>query len=110
MDASLKSNMLDMIIMSDLLQGYIIVGIFDNHTEQDLSLYLELTCEEVILSPKQSIKLMAKKENGLLPITVSLVTGGLQIYANQIGDPDWYISFNDKIIKPSHPTRLLDYE
>ena len=65
-----------------------------------------MMCEEVFLPSGQEIEILAKKSEGLLPITIHDIHDGLQIFANRDADPDWHIRFNDEVIKPDYPTRL----
>jgi hypothetical protein len=74
-----------------------------------MSLYLEMTCEEVVLAPDQGVELLAKPDPDLLPLTTDLVDGGIQIHSCRVFDPDWYIRFNGKLIKPGYPTRLSEH-
>lgn len=90
------------------LDDYVVVGNFSNDTTTDMRIYLEMTCEEIFLSPGHAIELLAKKSDGLLPITVAYVDDGLQIFANKEFDVDWHVRFDGKILKPGYPTRLPD--
>jgi hypothetical protein len=89
-------------------QDHIVVGCFANDTKQDLTLYLEMTCEEVILSPGHQIDLLARPHVDLLPLSISAVEGGLQIHPRNVWDPDWMIRFRGQLIKPTLPTILKE--
>jgi hypothetical protein len=89
---------------------YLVVGVFRNDTNDEMRLFLEMTCEEVILSPGHSVEVLAKPSPDLLPLTTDLVAGGIQIHPCREFDPDWHIRFNGKIIKPGHPSRLSEQE
>ncbi len=89
---------------------YPTVGKFRNDTVSELRLFLEMTCEEVVLSPGHSVELLARPNPDLLPLTIELVDGGLQIHPCRIFDPDWHIRFNGMILKPGYPSRLSEYE
>jgi len=88
---------------------YIVVGEFRNDTTQEMTLYLEMTCEEVVLAPSHEIELLARPDPDLLPLTTNYVEGGLQIHPCRVFDPDWHIRFKGKIIKPGYPTRLSEF-
>jgi hypothetical protein len=89
---------------------YIVVGEFENDGTQEMCIYLELTCEEVYLSPGHKIQLLAKPSEGLLPISVGYSEKGLQIYPHNEFDPDWHVRFNGKLVKAGYPTRISDLE
>jgi hypothetical protein len=89
---------------------FVIVGEFTNDTGAEVRLFLEMTCEEVILSPGHAVELLARPRPDLLPLTIGAVVGGLQIHACREGDPDWHIRFKGKIIKPGCPTILSEHE
>jgi hypothetical protein len=88
---------------------YIVVGVFSNDTADDMTLCLEMLGEEVVLSPGHQVELLAAPDPDLLPITVSLITRGLQIHPHRVGDPDWHVRFNGQLIRAGHPTRLKDF-
>lgn len=88
---------------------YLVVGEFRNDTSQEMSLYLEMTCEEVVLAPGQEVELLAKPDPDLLPLTADFVEGGLQIHPCRVVDPDWHIRFKGKVMKPGYPTRLSEH-
>jgi hypothetical protein len=89
---------------------YPVVGEFKNGTTSEMHLYLEMVPEEIVLAPGQRIHLLAKPSRGLLPISVCLVEGGLQIHAHQEFDPDWHVIFNGKLVKAGHPTLFKEHE
>ena len=89
---------------------YPVLGVFSNDTDNDLSISLEMLCEEIILSPGHSIELLAAPSNNLLPLSICYCSNGIQIYPHKEFDPDWYIRFNGKLIKPAHPTKLSEWE
>lgn len=89
---------------------YPTVGVFRNDTEIEMRLFLEMIPEEVVLSPGHSVELLARPTPGLLPLTIGLVEGGLQIHAHNEFDPDWHVRFKGKLIHAGHPTVLKDYE
>ena len=87
-----------------------IVGEFSNDTKKEMTLYLEMLGEEVVLSPGHSIQLLALPTSTLLPLTIDYVEGGLQIHPYKEFDPQWHIRFKGKLIKPGHPTLLSAHE
>lgn len=89
---------------------YPTVGKFRNDTKVEMRLFLEMIPEEVVLSPGHSVELLARPSPGLLPLTIGLVDGGLQIHAHNEFDPDWHVRFNGKLILAGNPTLLKDYE
>lgn len=89
---------------------YPTVGIFRNDTEAEMRLFLEMIPEEVVLSAGHSVELLARPSPDLLPLTIDLVDGGLQIHAHKEFDPDWHVRFNGKVIHAGNPTLLRDYE
>jgi hypothetical protein len=89
---------------------YPVVGIFRNDTDAEMRLFLELVPQEVVLSPGHSVELLAKPSDGLLPLTIDLVSGGLQIHAFRDWDPDWHVRFKEKVIRVECPTLLNEHE
>jgi hypothetical protein len=89
---------------------YILVGKFSNNTATEMGLYLEMLCEEIVLSPGHTVELFAKQSIDLLPLTINYVEGGLQIYPFKEFDPDWHIRFKGKMIRAGYPTILSAYE
>jgi hypothetical protein len=89
---------------------YIVVAEITNDSDKDMRIFLEMTCEEIFLSPGHHIELMARPSDELLPITISYINDGLQIFPNREFDPDWHLRFKEQIIKPQYPTRLSDFE
>jgi hypothetical protein len=89
---------------------YPILGTFTNDTKSPVSIHLEMVPEEVVLSPGHSIDLLARPSVNLLPLTINVVEGGIQVHANREFDPDWHIQFLGKLIKPGTPTKLSDYK
>jgi hypothetical protein len=89
---------------------YPTVGIFRNDTNVEMRLFLEMIPQEVVLSPGHSVELLARPSSGLLPLTIDLVDGGLQIHAHNEFDPDWHVRFNGKIIHAGNPTLLKNHE
>jgi hypothetical protein len=89
---------------------YVVVGVFRNETQNELSLFLELVPEQVVLSPGHSVELLAKPSDDLLPLTINLVEGGLQIYAHMEAVPDWHVRFNGKTILTQALLILKEHE
>jgi hypothetical protein len=91
------------------LQDYPIVASFKNDTDGDLSLFLELVPDLVILSPGDEVELLARPSEFLLPLDIQPVEGGFHIHAHKEFDPDWYVRFRGQVVKANHPTRLSNY-
>jgi hypothetical protein len=89
---------------------YVIVAEFTNETSNEMRIFLEMSCEEVFLSPGHHVELLAKPMAGLLPITISYNVDGLQVFPNRAFDPDWHLRFKGQLIKPQYPTRLSDFD
>ena len=88
---------------------YPVVGEFLNDTQREMTLYLEMTCEEVVLEPGHGVELLARPHPDLLPLTMNIVEGGLQIHPCRVFDPDWHIRFKGRLMKPGFPTRLSEH-
>lgn len=88
---------------------YRTIGIFSNETDKNMSLFLEMTCEEVILSPDHQVELLAEDMDEYFPMNILYHSDSLQIYPKQ-GSPEWLLRFNGTEIQPSFPTRLSDHE
>ncbi len=90
-------------------ENYPVVGRFKNETDVAMTLYLEAVPEEVILEPGDEVELLAQPTDNLLPLDVTPVKDGLQIYANNEWDPDWHVRFRGRVIKAGNQTRLSDH-
>jgi hypothetical protein len=90
--------------------GYVTVGRFCNESAAEMHLYLEMLAGEVVMSPGHAVDLLAYPAEGLLPITIDYVEGGLQIHPNKEFDPDWHVRFGGKLIRVGHPTVLSEHE
>ena len=88
---------------------YRTLGIFSNETEKDMTIFLEMLCEEIILSPGHEIELLAEDIEEAFPVSILYHNDGLQIYPSH-GVPKWLIRFQGKEIVPSYPTRLSEHE
>jgi len=97
-------------VMSRQPSQYPTVGLFRNDTQTEMRLFLEMIPEEVVLLPGHCVELLARSTPGLLPLTIDLVDGGVQIHAHNEVDPDWHVRFNGKLIRAGSPTLLKDYE
>jgi hypothetical protein len=89
---------------------YPVVGHYRNDTQIAMSIHLEMVPVEVVLSPGHEIELLARPSPDLLPLTVDVVRGGLQIHACHDWDPDWHVRFNGRVIKVGCPTVLADFD
>jgi hypothetical protein len=83
---------------------HVCVGHFHNDTKRPMTLYLEMLGAEVILDPGHQIELLALPLDGLLPLSIDYVEGGLQIHPHKEFDPDWHVRFNGKLIRAGYPT------
>jgi hypothetical protein len=89
---------------------YLTVATFRNGSAVELRLYLEMLAEEVVLSPGHEVALLGRPGEGVLPITVDYVDGGLQIHPHKQLDSDWHVRFRGKLIRAGHPTILAEHE
>jgi hypothetical protein len=89
---------------------YITVATFTNATPAEMRIYLEMVGDEVVLSPGHEIELLAKRSEGVLPVTVKYVDDGLQVYPHREANPDWHFRFRGRIYSAGSPneTRLAD--
>jgi hypothetical protein len=94
--------------MSDV--PYITIARFRNESGAEMRLYLEMTGAEIVMRPGHAIDLLASPEEGLLPITIDCVEGGLQIHPYKQFDPDWHVRFAGKVICAGFPTILSEHE
>ena len=74
---------------------YIYVGDFYNETDKDITIFLEMNCEEIILSPGHKIRLMAENIPDVLPLDILYHSDGLQIYP-KLGVPEWKFEYKGK--------------
>jgi hypothetical protein len=88
---------------------HVCVAHFRNDTNGPMSLHLEMLGEEVILAPGHEVELLALPLEGLLPIAVSYVDGGIQVHPHKEFDPDWHVRFRGQLIRAGQPTVLADY-
>lgn len=89
---------------------YLVVAEFTNDGDQEMRIFLEMTCEEIFVPVGQTIELLARPSEDLLPITVAYLRDRLQVFACREFDPDWHIRFNGVLLKPGYPTRLSELE
>jgi hypothetical protein len=89
---------------------YITVATFGNATNGEMRIYLEAIGDEVVLSPGHEVDLLGKSGEGLLPVTIKYVDGGIQVYAHRVPDPDWHFRFQGRDYSAGSPTetRLAD--
>ncbi len=87
---------------------YTSVGIISNETDKEMTVFLELLCEEIRVAPGLSFELLIEEIPEALPVSINYVDGGLQIYPHR-SCPDWLIVFNGKKVKPDYPTILAEY-
>ena len=90
---------------------YITVARFRNESAAEMRLYLEMTGAEIVMRPGDVIDLLAPTGGeGLLPITIDSVEGGLQVHPHKQFDPDWHVRFKGKILCAGFPTILAEHE
>ncbi len=71
----------------------------------------EMTGAEIVMRPGDVIDLLAPTGGeGLLPITIDSVEGGLQVHPHKQFDPDWHVRFKGKILRAGFPTILAEHE
>jgi len=85
------------------------IGFFVNKTEQPITLFLELTCQEIIMDPNHEIELLIDCLDEDFSVTVLYHNDGLQIYPENIDySPDWKFKFKGEIYKADYPSILRD--
>ena len=92
---------------------YITIACFRNDTSAEMSLYLEMVPDEVVLSPGHQIELLARPSGQEVhPLTVNYLNNGIQVYPHLEPDPDWHIRFQGRIYAAGQRsvTRLADLE
>ncbi len=62
------------------------------------------------MAPSHVIDLLALPSDGLLPLSIDAIEGGLQVHPHKEFDPDWNVRFRGKVFRAGHPTRLSEYE
>lgn len=90
--------------------NYVTVAHVRNESAGEIRLYLEMIGAEVVLAPGHSVDLLARPNDGLLPVTIDYVDGGLQVHPHREFDPDWHVKFKGKLIRAGHPTILSKHE
>lgn len=93
--------------------GYKSVGIISNCSDKEITVYLEMLCEEIKVAPNLSFELFIEDTTtegfpSSLPIAFNYIEDGIQIYPNR-GCGKWKIIFNGKEIIPDYPTVLSEY-
>lgn len=91
-------------------ESLITVAHFRNDSGHEIRLYLEMLGAEVVLSPGQSVELLAAPSDGLLPIACGYSEEGVQIHPHKELDPHWHVRFKGKLIRVGYPTVLDEYE
>ena len=89
---------------------YTVVAMLRNETGADMVVWLEMLCEQLILAPGHQVELLARSDDGVLPLSQTPNADGITIHAAQAADPDWHVRFKGHLIKPAAPTRLADFE
>jgi hypothetical protein len=89
---------------------YPVVATLRNDSPRDMVVWLEMLPEQLILGPGQSVDLVARPDDGLLPLSMHWRRDGVTVFAATLADPDWHLRFNGHLIRPATPTRLVDFE
>ena len=92
------------------LENFITVAHVRNESAKEMRIYLEMLGAEIVLSPGHAVELLARSGDGLLPVTIDYVEGGLQVHPHKEFDPDWHVRFNGKLIPAGYPTILSALE
>ena len=87
--------------------GFRTVGIFSNETDKLMTIYLELTCEEIHMSPGHEIELLAEDNDDHFPMNILYHEDALQIYPRE-GSPEWRFIFNGKEYEADYPSKLSE--
>ena len=82
----------------------------ENPGATQLTAWLEMVPECVILSPGHRIELLARPDEGLLPLDVERTADGWVVHSARLADPDWHVRFKGYLLKPAADTRLADFE
>jgi len=88
---------------------FISVGMFANKSNKQITLFLEVDCEEVRMQPGHEVELLIEDVADALPVTILYQEDGMQIYPN-LGNPSWRLKFKGKEIQPGWPTLLIEHE
>jgi len=83
------------------------VGIFSNETDKEITIFLEMTCEEIHMLPGHEIELLAEDNDDHFPMNILYHHDGLQIYPKQ-GSPEWRFIFNGKEYEADYPSKLSE--
>jgi len=86
---------------------YKTVGIFSNETDEEMIIYLEITCEEIHMSPGHEIELLAEDNDDHFPVSILYHKDSLHIYP-RLGAPEWKFIFNGKEYETDHPSKLSE--
>lgn len=87
--------------------GYKSVGIIANNSDKEITVFLEMLCEEIKVAPNLSFELFIEDDEER-PVTFQYHEDSIVIYPNRtLGK--WLIIFNGEKIVPSYPTILKDY-
>jgi hypothetical protein len=85
------------------------VGYISNEMDKDITVFLEILGEEVVLSPGHEMELFSENKEEHFPMHIFYRSDGIQIYPHR-GSPKWLVKFNGKEIVPAYPTKLSEYE
>jgi len=85
------------------------VGIFSNETDEDMTVCLEVTCEEIHMSPGHEIELLAEDNDEYFPMNILYHKGSLQIYP-RLGSPEWKFIFNGEEYEADYLSKLSELQ
>ena len=74
-----------------------------------MTLYLEIYCEEIILSPGHELELLIEETLDTIQPNLIYCDGGIQVY-HPLDTDNWMIKFRGQLIRPGYPTILKNYE
>lgn len=83
--------------------------LFDNSSDHDISISLELSCEEIIMSPGHKLELLIPDYIGDVPPCIIFWESGIQVYPPGQSS-EWLIKFNGNTYLPGCPTILKNLE
>lgn len=85
------------------------IGIFSNNTKKPMSIFLEPTCEEIILEPSHSIELLAEDNDMYFPMDIAFQENSLQIFS-KTSSPEWRIKYQGNEYVPKWPTKTKELD
>ena len=83
------------------------VGVFSNETDEEMTIFLEVLCEEIHMSPGHEIELLAEDNDDHFPVTILYHKEGLQVYPRS-GCTEWKFIFNGREYTADYPSKLSE--